>query len=545
MAVERKIDFILDLEDVIKARLKNFDSSRKRIQLSKEMEFQSRVISEALSYEDQMSYRKNQIEEEKIKTYPDADFLSELKGELGTLKKLNRFEKLRKEYLDSYTELKQGKISSDSFIDLLGRRLSEETDSEMRAEISENISNAKIEKHKADVNALKNKITLAEKDDSISVIEKVLSEVNVKRNEALSVGDEEMVSFLDIKIQTLNSQKVKLNTEQKFHDFDFKVMKDGATAMEKLDLLRGAIADADTTSVINIDGQNWASEQEFWTHQREAYISGSGSGEFKDFLLEFSKEVKDKTLRTSAMSDFGYVPLSMIAAIDQDYKNLAQKSEFASYLNNIENYRIGSLVDAIDKTAKAIMADAEYSGDYDKGFAGLKSLQEKFGINTAAYVSDLYYRQISTIPAKDVALRTTAEVLAEQRGTTPEEEYEKLITPPIEPEVLEQVVEVPPLEEKKAQLEKEVAEKKEQIRKEGAVPVTEKVEEPVEPVTPVEPKPEPKIHIVKAGETLSGISQQYLQDWSRWKELKTEKGEIFTEETARKLQIGTKLIIPQ
>jgi len=56
--------------------------------------------------------------------------------------------------------------------------------------------------------------------------------------------------------------------------------------------------------------------------------------------------------------------------------------------------------------------------------------------------------------------------------------------------------------------------------------------------------PMPEAYTVKPGETLWDISKTFLGSGKRWKELKTPEGVGFTEETAKQLQVGQKLIIP-
>ena len=106
--------------------------------------------------------------------------------------------------------------------------------------------------------------------------------------------------------------------------------------------------------------------------------------------------------------------------------------------------------------------------------------EAKFGIDTSSYIGELYYKQITTTPTKYSALQRTAEILAEQKGTTPEEEFEKLIQSPLEEgEVLEQAVDVPKLQEQKADIEKQIAEAKKKLKEAG--------KEPKKPVTPTAP----------------------------------------------------------
>ncbi|PJE69431.1 MAG: hypothetical protein COU98_02060 [Candidatus Staskawiczbacteria bacterium CG10_big_fil_rev_8_21_14_0_10_38_10] len=57
-------------------------------------------------------------------------------------------------------------------------------------------------------------------------------------------------------------------------------------------------------------------------------------------------------------------------------------------------------------------------------------------------------------------------------------------------------------------------------------------------------EPNPIVYIVKYGDTLWKISQKFLGSGERWREIKTEEGEILTEDTAEILPVGQRLIIP-
>jgi hypothetical protein len=51
-------------------------------------------------------------------------------------------------------------------------------------------------------------------------------------------------------------------------------------------------------------------------------------------------------------------------------------------------------------------------------------------------------------------------------------------------------------------------------------------------------------YIIKSGDTLEALAQQKLQHGSRWQEIKKPNGTPFTEEEARRLQVGQEVCLP-
>jgi len=434
MAVERVKEYTLDLGGLINTRIGNFVNNQKRIRAKQEAEFERRILEEGLSYRSQLNYRNSQLEEEKNKTYPNTIYIEDLKKDISNLKRFVKYERLRDNYLENYTRFQEGKITIDNLIAFSERQLEGETDPTLRKEMSDNLSAARIKKVSIENSILENRFTLAQKDKSIDLINQVINEIENVRSEAGRVGDREAVTAMNIKLQVLKKEKQQITVSNKIHDFELSIIREGLTASQKLDLLNNTIAKADEESSITVNNTQWNSEIEYWTAIRDQYISGIGSGEFKSFFDEFNDEIESNVKKMQLMNKWGYIPSSSIDMIDKNYKNLMQRAEFQPYVNLAENYRLGSLSSVIDKTANAIMDEAEFYGEYDKGFQSLRNIQAKFGIDMASYIGKLYYNQITSYPAKKTALMKTAEILAEQRGTTPEEEFEKLIVSPVEEE---------------------------------------------------------------------------------------------------------------
>ncbi len=499
MAVERIREFALDLEDVVKTRFDGFVNSQKRIRAVQETEFERRILEEGLSYQSQSDYRKGQLEDEKEKTYPNLDYIEDLKTDVSTLRKFIRYERLRNDYLESYTRFREGKITIDNLITFLNGQLEGETDPVLRGEMTKSLSSARTEKVTIENSILENRFTLARTDKSIDLIDKVLNEIEAKRSEASRVGDMETVTAMDIRLQVLNKERQQIVVTDKIHDFELSVIGQGSTSSQKLDLLNNAITMADGENPITINQTRWGSEIEYWTAIRDQYISGVGGGEFKSFFDEFNEEIGNNITKLQTMNKWGYIPMSSAEAIDKDFTNLLQKPEFQPYISLVENYRLTSLIDITGKIANAVMDEAEFYGEYDKGFTALKNIQAKFGIDMSSYIGSLYYNQITSIPTKEAGLRRTAEILAEQRGTTVEEEFQKLLISPVEerePPIFEETIDVPALEKRKSEVEKQIEEAKKKIEE------AQKAKAEGKPVTPPTPAPAP-------------TGEQVHQTWTR------------------------------
>ena len=433
MAITREIAFVINLENVVQTRLDSFVNVRKKIRARTESQFQRRVSEEGLSYQAQLEYYQTQLEKERKGFIPDQDYITEINDSIANLKKLVRYEKIRNTYLENYTQYKEGRISNDSFIGMLKSQLETIDDPDLRKEINNKISESRIAKVENDRKALENRITLAQKDRSIDLINTMISEVEAKKNDAYAIGDRELATFYEVKLQALKSQKGKVMVEDKMQSIDFKATKDGLTSIQKLNLLNDAVVTADTITPLTIDNKNYNSEAEYWQQKRNNYLAGSGDGIFKGFFDDITAEAKNKINTISDQSKFGYVSTSVLDAIDKDFKTLAAKPEFQPYAAQIENYRTSVLSYGLNKSANAIIDEAVINYTFKEGEQLLTNLQDKFGISMSSYQGDLYFKQL-TMPAMMEAETKLAEAQAQLRGTTVEKERQKLAFPSIEKE---------------------------------------------------------------------------------------------------------------
>ena len=503
MAVERIKEFTINLGDIVQTRINSLVLARGRIQAKQEAEFQKIVSEQGMSYEDQLKYKADILSREKKKVFVDVEYVKSLKSNILSLRKLTRYEKVRKEYLDNYTGYKTSEITIDALINSIENQLTIVFDPDLRKELQGKLSEAKIERVNSQRQILENRVVLAKEDKSVEFLEKVISDVLIEHNKAVTLGNKEYSTSLDIYLQSLRSQKQKIVAETKRHDFDLKAASGAVEAVGKLDMLNGAIQAANATDLFVIDGDRYVSEREYWIFQRDSYLAGSGSGEFQSFFTNFNTEVKEKLDTISSTNRFGSIPVSTIAATDKGYKDFLSRNKFALYQGRIESNRITALTYAVDKAEKGVVEEADFQGEFTKGQTSLLALQNQFGIDLSTFVTDLKYRELDQ-PTRFSAIMKTAEFKAAQRlGISaddldpvgnPEhkrlidEEFVKITEAPLPAEGsilqnIEEKVVVPELEKKKTELEtqKQVLETKVEATKPAPAP------------TPPAPAPTPTI----------------------------------------------------
>jgi hypothetical protein len=462
MAVTRVVkEFTIDLKEIIKARLDNFVNIRKNILARQEADFQRRVMDEDLSLEEQLKFREKQLTDEKAKTYPYLEFIEEVEDTISSLKKLIRYKKRRDKYFDMFSDYSLGKASTETMIKFLEDQITTTNDTKIIEELQKDLLDLKAAKTKEEITILNNKIKLFEKDKSLSLYDEIIGDIDKKRSEALAVGNLDLVSSYDVTLASLKDQKTHIIIENKIADFEFAAIKEDWQASQKLNYLNTLISQANSQNEITVNGIKFSSERAYWETQRNSYLAGVGSGILKNFLDEFQTEKENQIIVASAFGQFQSVPATLLHSIDNEYKALATKPEFAPYVNALETYRLSTLATGLDKIIKGVTTEAKAFGRWTEAETAIQKLQAEFGIDLTSSLLDLKESQIgfyATYPKEE--LWDIAGEIATEKGTTQEEEYEKLTGFKAEPKVTKPIIQptVPTKEAEKSDMDKILAE---------------------------------------------------------------------------------------
>jgi hypothetical protein len=437
---DRALAISIDLSGLVNARINSMTGVQKRERALKEAKFQQIVMDSGLSYDAQIEYRKKQIDDEKTKPSVDLDYITTLESSVRDLRKLNRFKKIREDYLDNYDSLKSGKISLKSHASFLEEQLLSAQSEEERTEIRNELTNVRTQIADSEINTLNNRVLLAQKDGTINVLSSTIDDLNKRKAFADLSGNTEESSAWDVSIISLTKQLNETKVANTINDIDLRINRSNFGAMQKLDLLNSEIQGADANSPITVAGITYPSTRAYWEGKRDSYIAGNGGdGDFSSFFGDFESEVKSKIDTVSSINKFGFVPVITIESISNDYGVIASRPEFVNYEAKINSSRTSALGYGVDKSASALVSSSVESLQLNSGLETLNSLESKFGIDLSSRKSELNAAIISkgsSLPSiksaaeqlKQVGAETPAEEVPE--GTTPKDIFGQNVQPP-------------------------------------------------------------------------------------------------------------------
>jgi len=428
---EKATKLTINLKGLLESKVNVLVAVRKKEKAVSEAKFQQMVVDGGLTYSDQIKYRQDQITEENKKDSPDSDYITELKTSITDLRKLNRYKKIREDYLNNYDDLKAGKIDLDQHLDFLKKQYDNAPDEDTRAEIRKELTTVRSQVAESEASTLNNRVLLAEKDGTVSTLRSALDDVKKRKSFAELGGNEEESSAWDVTISALSKQLNETEIANSLHDIDFNISRKGNTATQKLDILNDQISKADANTPITIGGTFYSSAKSFWEGKRNNYIAGIGDDtNFSNFFNDFETEVKNKIDTVSKINTYGFVPVATIQSIGDTYNSLGSRPEFTNYLDKLNTSKVSALSYGVDKSASALITSSVESLQLQSGLKTIESLESKFGLDLTSYKADLNSKIISKgseLPAIKESVEQLGKVGAEtpkeeiQPGTTPEE----------------------------------------------------------------------------------------------------------------------------
>jgi len=406
MAIELQKKFSVDIGNVVSNSIAAVKSIRKGEQARKESEFQ-KAVANGMSYEDQLKFREKQLEDEKMSSFYDTEYIDSINLSIATTKKLARFETIQIKYKQSLDDYVSGKESISQHISILEDLLDNEQDPTKQEEIRGYLSTAITEKSNIELNAIKNRSILAQKDTSISLLDSSISEVKSKRTLAAINENDDEVATWDDTLLSLNSAKSKLLIQNGLNEITYQTNRSNLQSSDKLKLLNGYVSNADDSNPVIYDGVTYPSLKAYWENKRGEYISNS-------YFDDVKKELDTQTETIAATNSYGQIPVPRIQAVNDFYNTLKNKTEFTPYVAQIEQQRLESVTTMANNLYTSLVDEANSTGNFAKAETAILGVENKLGIKIArpAFSSEVIDK--NTIAEKTIK-DTTTPITSEQK----------------------------------------------------------------------------------------------------------------------------------
>lgn len=353
-----------------------------KIQLSlrnsaEELRFNTAVLEDNLSLEDQLDYRIGQLE----RVDDDPEERKRVRLEVANLK--DRIE--QKEFSDKYLEqligFESGISSIDSIIDWLENAKINATDIIIKDNINRELVTRKGQKFDMTQNVFKNQTSFALKDRTETILETQISRVNKERNKALLSDNQELLSNYDLQLQALNKAQLETSISKDMQTLAVSTITGYSNAVNLLDSYNTKISSSNAVGAIAIGEVTYNSVRDFWTYTRDSYLADSSSAGF------FNRFNSEKTTELNVKKSKNLIYTEDINKITNEFNNLAGRSEFVSFMTQLDATRQNIIQTGTDILAGNILNKYKTDFDLNSATAKLNSLRSLGGNVENSYTS--------------------------------------------------------------------------------------------------------------------------------------------------------------
>lgn len=420
MAYERLSDSKIKgegLDAFVETSLKNYQRQLSIRNASDELNFNTAVLEQNLSLEDQLDYRKEQLK----RVSDDPDERKRVRQEIAGLN--DRIE--AKKFSDAYTvkliEFENGASSLDSVINWLQDRKDNTTDPSILGEIDKQLISQTTARFALQDTVLKAQTDWATKDKSPTVIDAQITRVTSAKNQAMLSGNTAQATIYDLQLSALTRAKTENSIDSAAKNFAVATMSGYLNSTSLLDQYNQKISGAATSGAFTIGGVTYNSEKEFWQFKRDSYIADdSANGLFSRLSSEQNTNLKTRASQNLLTND----DLTKATSV---FTSLASRPELQSYAQKIDTYKQDVLQTGIDLRSTTIQN--QYAIDYDvnKAVASLNGLKALGGNVDAATTKVL--TDAATIKTGQVSniLQVSQDLLKNNPGMTPEQALDQAI----------------------------------------------------------------------------------------------------------------------
>lgn len=422
MAYERLSDqkvISTNLNGFINSQLILLKNQRTQRNLDDESRFQSAVLEDNLSLEDQLKYRTEQLT--RVKATKDKTEINRVKEAISGIK--DQIE--AKAYTDAYTaeinSLNSGASSIDQTISWLNDRLSKTTDPAIQKNIQDNLTQLIAKRYQLQQDTLDKQTTYATNNKSEKVLSDQIDKVSAARKSALLSGDDNYVAVLDLQLQNLKKSLNETQISNTLLNFATSTLT-GQSSLSLLDAFNKQISSADATTPVTIGGVRYDNAQQYWNTRRADFLNDNSDNGF------FGRYKNEITANMNTQISKGTFTTDSLKQASDAYDTLRFRPELTDYANKIDQQKTSTMQTVADARSTQILNKFATNLDAKTAVQDLSTIQDTYGIDqTKNYQTIIIKAGQEKTEQLNSLLAATSSIMSSNPGMTQEQAFAKAV----------------------------------------------------------------------------------------------------------------------
>lgn len=405
-----------NLAGYINSQLTLLRNQQIRLNNEAESRYQTAVLEQGLSLDDQLSYRQEQLKGAK-----DKDERTRIRGEIASLKNQITSKKVTDDFLDQLESQNNGMQSIDATINWLKTTIANNTDPKIVSQLQTNLNTLEQQRFTLQKDTLDKATTFATNDKTESVLNDQISKVTSAKNKAILAGDDQYVATLNLQLQNLNKTLNEGKITKAISGLSVGALT-GQSALATLDQINTQINSADTATPITVGGVSYNSPKDFWTAKLTDFLNDSTSN---GFFTRYQNEISDKINYQVSTGTFKTDSLAMVRDAFNTIKGRPELSSYAEKINQVQQSTMDTTAQA---RATQVLNQFAIDLNAEKASNELSAIQNFYGVDMTTNYQKLV---LAASQKKDEQLKSilsaTASIMQQNPGMTQDKAFQQAI----------------------------------------------------------------------------------------------------------------------
>ena len=378
--------FTVDLGTVVNNAIDSYVTQRKNEYIKTENKFIDEVLSNGMSYDQQLAWYEDFVKRLQSANFPDSQYLQEVQQRMAMVKKNLRYHKFNEKMRQATAKYNAQKISIDDYIQQLENQKLNTTDPALLDTINKQIDTATASKIELENTALRDRVTWQNKVGNISTLSKNLNDLQRRKASLVATNNNPVLNtLLDNLINQTQREIVNRKVTSKLFDFN-RVVSTSTNPIDVVNTINNYINEAGTDIPVTINNQFYNSERDYWNKEKINFLTNPKSGFIPMLTKIYGNQV-------NTLSDTGLLTVDALSQINNQIKSLEQSPDIQPILPQLESFRTDILNKSASSLATKIIDEYNTDTDYTKAMTKLNKMYSLLGTDISGYQNQLIRTQ--------------------------------------------------------------------------------------------------------------------------------------------------------